>query len=40
MDYGSKTYVGRDNYSVNSFQNKNTNSPKTPSNITDIDSYN
>ena len=28
MDYGSKTYVGRDNYSVSSFQNKNTNSRK------------
>ena len=40
MDYGSKTYVGKDNYSVSSFQNKNTNSPKTPSYITDIDSYN
>ena len=40
MDYGSKTYVGRDNYSVSSIQNKNTNSPKTPSYITDIDSYN
>jgi len=40
MDYGSKTYVGRDNYSVSSFQNKNTNSPKTPSYMTDIDSYN
>ena len=40
MDYGSKTYVGKDNYSVSSFQNKNANSPKTPSYITDIDSYN
>ena len=38
-EYGSKTYVGRDNISVNSFKN-NVNSPKTPSYLTDIDSYN
>ena len=36
-----KSYGGRDNYSVGSFKNKNTNSPpKTPSYLTDIDSYN
>ena len=40
IEYGTKTYVGRDNYSVNSFKNKNNNSPKTPSYITDIDSNN
>ena len=39
-EYGTKTYVGRDNYSVNSFNNKNINSPKTPSYVTDIDSNN
>ena len=38
-DYGAKTYVGRDNYSVNSFNN-NISSPKTSSYITDIDSNN
>ena len=40
-EYGTKTYFGRDNYSVNSFKNGNNlniNSPKTPSYITDIDS--
>ena len=40
-EYGIKTYFGRDNYSVNSFKNfnnKNINSPKTPSYVTDIDS--
>ena len=36
-----KTHAGRDNYSVGSFKNKNANSPpKTPSYLTDIDSYN
>ena len=40
IEYGTKTYIGRDNYSVNSFKNKNSNSPKTPSYVTDIDSYN
>ena len=45
-DYGTKTYIGRDNYSVNSFKNFNKlninspNSPKTPSYVTDIDSSN
>ena len=45
-DLGIKTYIGRDNYSVNSFKNFNKininspNSPKTPSYITDIDSSN
>ena len=45
-DFSVKTYVGRDNYSVNSFKNFNkininsSNSPKTPSYITDIDSSN
>ena len=39
-EYGTKTYIGRDNYSVNSFNNKNINSPKTPSYVTDIDSNN
>ena len=38
-EYGSKTYVGRDNLSVNSFNN-NISSPKTPSYVTDIDSNN
>ena len=43
-DFGIKKYIGRDNYSVNSFKNFNNininspNSPKTPSYITDIDS--
>ena len=39
-EYGTKTYYGKDNYSVNSFKNfnMNINSPKTPSYITDIDS--
>ena len=39
-EYGTKTYFGKDNYSVNSSKNynKNINSPKTPSYITDIDS--
>ena len=39
-EYGTKTYIGRENYSVNSFKNynMNINSPKTPSYITDIDS--
>ena len=37
-EYGTKTYIGRDNYSVNSFKNFSKNSPKTPSYITDIDS--
>ncbi len=40
IEYGTKTYIGKDNYSVNSFKNKNSNSPKTPSYVTDIDSYN
>ena len=40
IEYGTKTYIGRDNYSVNSFNNKNINSPKTSSYVTDIDSYN
>ena len=40
FEYGTKTYIGRDNYSVNSFKNKNNYSPKTPSYVTDIDSYN
>jgi hypothetical protein len=45
-DFSVKTYVGRDNYSVNSFKNfkkiniNSSNSPKTPSYITDIDSSN
>ncbi len=37
---GTKTYIGRDNYSVGSFKNKSFHSPKTPSCVTDIDSYN
>ena len=40
IEYGTKTYIGRDNYSVNSFNNKIINSPKTSSYVTDIDSYN
>ena len=40
IEYGTKTYIGRDNYSVNSFKNKSNNSPKTPSYVTDIDSNN
>ena len=40
IEYGTKTYIGRDNYSVNSFKNKNNNLSKTPSYVTDIDSYN
>ena len=40
IEYGCKTYIGRDNYSVNSFKTKNNNSPKTPSYVTDIDSNN
>ena len=39
-EYATKTYVGQDNYSVNSYNNKNINSPKTPSYVTDIDSNN
>ena len=36
-----KTQASRDNYSIGSFKNKNVNSsPKTPSYLTDIDSYN
>ena len=36
-EYGTKTYIGRENYSVNSFKNDNMNinSLKTPSYITD-----
>ena len=39
-EYGTNTYIGKDNYSVNSFKNMNLNSPKTPSYVTDIDSLN
>ena len=45
-DYGFKTHIGRDNYSVNSFKNFNNininspTSPKTPSYLTDMDSSN
>lgn len=39
-EYGINTYIGKDNYSVNSFKNMNLNSPKTPSYVTDIDSLN
>ena len=39
IEYGTKTFIGRDNYSVNSFNNNNNNPPKTPSCVTDIDSY-
>ena len=39
-EYGTKTFFGRDNYSINSFKNMNVNSPKTPSYVTDIDSLN
>ena len=38
--YGTKAYIGRDNYCINSYNNKNINSPKTPSYVTDIDSNN
>ena len=39
-EYGTKPYMGKDNYSVSSFKNKKYNSPKTPSYLTDIDSNN
>ena len=37
---GAKTFIGRDNYSIKSSKNKSNHPPKTPSCVTDIDSYN